>query len=311
LPTSISGEDMQKQRIKGFLKLIDALGPLYERLKDPGPYDWLSTHHEPGQTFLEYIKSNPVLPTAKRNIIYIQPIGEFKVKQREIIKLTAEFLGIFFNLPVQIKAETPLSVIPSSARRKHPSLGMEQILTTYVLEDILMPKLPKNAAILLAFTTLDLWPQEGWNFVFGQASIEDRVGVWSIYRNGNPDKSESDFYLCLLRTLKTAVHESGHMFSIMHCIKYECLMRGSNYRAESDRRPLAFCPEDAAKIGWACSINMIERYENLVHFCRRNGLLSEAEFYEKSIKVLKAMGVRRDVSPKLSDTSLKSSMEFH
>ncbi|MGE5192634.1 MAG: Zn-dependent protease, partial [Deltaproteobacteria bacterium] len=62
-----------------------------------------------------------------------------------------------------------------------------------------------------------LKPGEGWNFVFGQASLSDRVGVWSIYRFGNPEKSADDYKLCLRRTLATAVHETGHMLGIKHC----------------------------------------------------------------------------------------------
>ena len=132
------------------------------------------------------------------------------------------FLSYFFDLPVMIKDNLPLSLIPQSARRSHPSWGTKQILTTYVIEEILIPRLPDDGAAFLALTNADLWPGPGWNFVFGQASIEDHVGVWSMYRNGDPDKSKDDFKISLVRTLKTAAHEIGHMFSMLHCIKYKC-----------------------------------------------------------------------------------------
>src|SRR3712207_7363776 len=45
----------------------------------------------------------------------------------------------------------------------------------------------------------------------------------------------SDFKLTLLRTLKIAAHETGHMFSVRHCTKYECVMNGSNHLGETDR----------------------------------------------------------------------------
>ncbi len=47
---------------------------------------------------------------------------------------------------------------------------------------------------MLALTTSDLWPGEGWNFVFGQASLSERVGVWSLHRLGNP---QIEFTTCL------------------------------------------------------------------------------------------------------------------
>ena len=34
------------------------------------------------------------------------------------------------------------------------------------------------------------------------------------------------------------MHETGHMFSMRHCTKYECLMSGTNHMGETDRRPL-------------------------------------------------------------------------
>ena len=46
--------------------------------------------------------------------------------------------------------------------------------------------------------------------------------------------------------LITATHETGHMFSMLHCTAYECCMCGSNHREESDRRPVYLCPECTA-----------------------------------------------------------------
>lgn len=263
---------------------MDKLKPLHKKITKPGPNDWLANHEEPGQTFREYRRCNPVTPQGKRRVIYIQPIGDFTETQRKVVTLTAEFMGIFYNVPAKIRGDLPLSLIPARARRRHPSWGMKQILSTYVLHSVLEPRLPKDAAAYLAFTTSDLWPGRGWNFVFGQASIRRRVGVWSIYRNGDPDKK---FNLCLRRTLKTAVHETGHMFSMLHCIKYECGMCGSNHREESDRRPIWFCPECIAKVLWATGADPVIRYEQLAKFCNKNGLKAEAEFYEKSAKILK------------------------
>ena len=117
-----------------------------------------------------------------------------------------------------------------------------------MLDQVLRPRLPADASTYLALTTSDLWPGEGWNFVFGQASLNQRVGVWSIARNGDPHGDEHGLPLCLLRTLKTASHETGHMFSMPHCTLYECNMCGSNHRQEADRRPLWLCPCCLAKL---------------------------------------------------------------
>ena len=265
-----------------FRKLL----PLHTKLGKPRPGDWLDQHHEPGQTFRQYVRGRPVKPDRLRRIVYVQPLGEFSGTQRRIIEQTAEFMGAYFELPVKVREQLPLKLIPEKARRTHPTWGDKQILTTYVLSEVLRPQLPKDACVLIAFTTSDLWPGSGWNFVFGQALLRGRVGVWSIYRNGDPDESGESYRLCLRRTLKTATHETGHMFSMMHCTFYECNMCGSNHRAESDRRALALCPHCLAKLCHATGADPENRFEKLIALCKANGLKPEHAFYERSLAAM-------------------------
>ncbi|MCE5277807.1 MAG: archaemetzincin [Planctomycetaceae bacterium] len=261
-------------------KMIPLLEPLFEKMGKPKPGEWLDRFKEPGQTFDEYLRCNPVLPRGRRSVLYIQPLGDFTAGQRRVVELTGQFSGLYFNLPVTFSKDLPLSVIPAKAQRVHPSWGDRQVLSTYVLDPVLATRLPQDAAAYIAFTASDLWPGEGWNFVFGQASLSQRVGVWSIYRNGDADKDQS-FRLCLLRTMKTAVHESGHMFSILHCTAYYCCMSGCNNQQESDAHPLALCPQCLAKVCWATQTWPGPRYKALADFCRANGLKEQADFYDK------------------------------
>jgi archaemetzincin len=273
-------------RLKALDAAIKKLEPLHKKLGKPRPGDWLSQHKEDGQTFNQYLVCRPVMPRGKRNTIYIQPLGDFKAKQREIVKLTADFMKRYFSVPVKIRKDLSLKIIPAKARRRHPAWGMKQILAGYVLDDVLKPRLPKDAAAYIAFTTSDLWPGRGWNFVFGMASLRERVGVWSIYRNGDPTIDEKAFRLCLLRTIKTATHETGHMFSMQHCTLYECNMCGSNHREESDRRPVFCCPQCVAKVCWASRADPVARYRSLAVFFKKHGFETQARFCEKSIKAL-------------------------
>ena len=266
-----------------FRKLL----PLHTKLGKPKPGDWLAEHEEPGQTFRQYVRSHPIKSDGQRRIIYVQPLGEFNPTQEKIVRQTAEFMGIYFGLPVKIREGLPLKLIPQEARRKHPQWGMDQILTPYVLHGVLWPRLPKDAAVFIALTTSDLWPGQGWNFVFGQASLARRVGVWSLYRFGDPDQNDEAYRLCLRRTLKTATHETGHMFSMMHCTLYECNMCGSNHLVESDRHSLALCPHCLAKLCYATGVDPARRYEKLIGFCKTHGLKPEQEFYQKSLDALR------------------------
>jgi archaemetzincin len=280
---------LSDKKIEEILKInISILKPLYKPIKAPKAGDWLSNHEESGQTFQEYLQSKPVLPRGKQRILYIQPLGSFSESQRKIITLTAKFMEAFFNLRTEIEDKISLSNIPAYAQRTHPKWGDQQILTSYVMRRILKPRIPSDAAAYIAFTTIDLWPGKGWNFVFGQASLVNRIGVFSIYRNGNPDLTKNEFQICLLRTIKTGAHEISHIFSLEHCILYECLMNGANSQAESDRKPLTCCPECMAKISWATRTNPIDRFEKLEEFCQHNGFNNKAIIYQTFMLALKA-----------------------
>jgi len=155
-----AGETRPAKRDAAHLKRLDAdiekLRPLHKKMGKPRPGDWLDRHKEAGQTFNQYLISRPVMPRGRRKVIYIQPLGTFNKKQREVVTLCAEFMRIYFNLDVKVKKDLPLTLIPAKARRVHPSGGMKQILAGYVLDDVLKPRLPADAAAYIAFTTLSL-----------------------------------------------------------------------------------------------------------------------------------------------------------
>jgi archaemetzincin len=261
--------------------------PLHTKLGKPQPGDWLDRHKEPGQTFEQYMKTDANRPGKILTTIYIQPLGEFNRTQQQLIEVTEDLLGRFYGVPVKTLDRIGMDAIPAKARRVHPTWGDKQILTTYVLYDLLKPRRPKDAVAVLALTTADLWPGEGWNFVFGQADLNQRVGVWSLYRNGDPDDSAESYRLCLLRTMKTATHEIGHMFGIQHCTAYECGMCGSNHRTESDLRPLWFCAECEPKVWWACAVDPAKRYQSLIDFAEQQNLDAEARFWKQSLNRLR------------------------
>lgn len=258
----------------------------FKPMGTPAAYDWLGSHNEPGQTFDEYLNADPVKPTKVRNKIYVLPLGSFTPLQKKVIEITAGYLEAFYSLPIErLPAQTVKRPISVQNSRRSPETKAEQIRTGYLLQDVLKPMIPSDAAALIAFTSDDLYPDPSMNYVFGQASLEDRVGVWSLSRLD--DNANYDTFL--RRTLKVAAHETGHMFSIRHCIKYECVMSGTNHLGETDRRPIDACPECSAKIWWLTEANPADRYKRLANLCRRNGLTKEAdEFTRKAAAVKQA-----------------------
>jgi archaemetzincin len=266
----------------------EALKPLHEPKRAPRKGEWLAEHKEPGQSLSAYKASFHIAPTAEQRTLYLQRIGDFTPAQERALTLTAEYLERFFGLPVKSLEPLPSSVIPAKARRNNPSTGQPQVLSSYVLNEVLAPRRPADGVVVLAFTAEDLWPGHGWNFVFGQAALLDRVGVWSIYRYGDPSESDEAFRLFLRRTINTAVHETGHMFSLPHCIAYECVMNGSNSQEESDAQPPDPCPVCLNKLGWNLGFEPVARYQRLLEFSTREHLTEHSEHFQRALQVLRA-----------------------
>jgi archaemetzincin len=260
------------------------LTPLATALPKPGPGDWLNKHHEDGQTFEQYLAAKPVRRSDKLTTIYICLIGEFTPQQREVLTATEKYLSILYDAPVKERKSVALADIPPRGQRGEGDT--HQILTTYVLGEVLGPDRPKDALAYLAFTASDLYPAESWNFVFGQATLDQRVGVWSIHRNGDPAESEEAYRLCLLRTMKIAGHETGHILTIQHCIAYHCGMNGCNNRGESDRAPLSFCPVCFRKLCWNLQVDPQTHLQKLARFCAEEKFTEEAASFERQAKAL-------------------------
>lgn len=286
LITLISHAD--RERDKALYKTAKKLKPFHSKLSEPEPGDWLDMHKEEGQTFRQYLAIRPVKASKRRNTIYIQPLGELTLEHKEVIKNTAEVMQAWFGLKVKVRPQLTLKNIPHKAKRRNPYSRQTQYLSTYLLHDVLVPTIPSNAAAYLGITATDLWPGKDWNFVFGQASLSKRVGVWSLARYGSLSKEDGSFTTFLRRTMKTAVHETGHMFSIKHCTLYKCLMCGSNSMEESDSRPMRMCPQCLPKLCHATGSKIKKRFQNLERLFTKFKLLEEANYCQEALKTISA-----------------------
>ncbi|HYJ42024.1 MAG TPA: archaemetzincin [Steroidobacteraceae bacterium] len=265
---------------------ISKIKPLFKPKRPPVPGDWLETHKEPGQTYQQFRAITPTPAASRYSTLRIVPIGTLSDGQQEVVNVVIDFLQPFFGLELAISPAVPIDAIPEDSTRRQSLDGPPQLLTTYLLNSVLLPlRQPADAAVL-AITAADLWPGPGWNFVFGQASLKERVGVWSMARNGDADGRADMRKLCALRTTMTATHETGHMFGIRHCIAYECGMNGSNHSEERDRQPLEFCPECQPKLWWTCALDPLERSRALAAVARRHGFPKLAGAFDRQSQAL-------------------------
>jgi len=287
--TNAAESPKRDERAERLMRQKEAIVPFFEPM-EVREGDWLDSQRESGETFEEYLASSPTLPTSVRRTIYVQPVGKFTAEQKRAVSLAADFMSAFYSLPVKLRPQMALGTVPKDKQRRIEYRNNLQIRTNYFLDDLLPKILPSDAAALIAFTNYDLYPGDTWSFVFGQAMLSQRVGVYSLYRlSDRSSESDNEKDRLMLRTLKIATHETGHMFSMKHCIKYECLMSGTNHLAETDRRPLDNCPECMAKLAWAMNYDPVERYRKLAAFWQENGRPEEASVLLKKAAAVAAV----------------------
>lgn len=245
------------------------------KLEKPQKGEWLYHNKEKGQTFDEYKKSKFTKIDSNNFIIYLKPIGKFNPLQTKQLELTREYLEIFFQQKVVLLNTISDGFIPEKERRKRVD-GSEQLLASYFLKTVLKDKMPENGIVLMAITEKDLYPKPEWNFVFGLASYKERVGVTSVFRFTDKDKS-----LTLKRLINVASHEIGHMFSIRHCTNAKCTMNGSISLYETDLCPNRLCSECQKKLFFNFRYNNQKRLNQLLDFFQRNELNEDFKLQEK------------------------------
>jgi len=261
----------------------------FQPIRAPGPDDWLANHPELGQTYGQFVHSQPNRPEALRRVLYLQPLGTFDDPDSPKLEDLRRFAAAFFMLDARLLPPLALGDKEITTRR-NPWSGNSQMLTTDILR-LLQRRLPKDAFALVGITMTDLYPEPSWNFVFGQASLQERVGVYSFaryslrFQGASPAGAQK---LVLRRSLKVLAHETGHMYGLQHCIWYECLMNGSNHLQEADARPLHLCPVDLRKLQWSIGFDVVERYRGLRDFYRQAGFEDEAAWLDRRIRFLES-----------------------
>ena len=223
--------------------------------------DWLMEHKESGQNFDAYCSSSPIRSTQECPYLYIVGMGEPSEQKLKILLTVQKGLSAFYQIPVRILADLPHHSMPQGHIRENGQWDAK-----WIIDKILPKHFPDSAMALIAFTEQDLYPGNDWNYVFGLASLKNRVGVWSYARFECECAGEIAEKMCYMRTLHVAIHETGHMFVIKHCIGFECCMNGSNSLFELDRQENRMCHECLAKVCWNRAISPGKHVQAMLEF---------------------------------------------
>ena len=101
--------------------------------------------------------------------------------------------------------------------------------------------LPQTLAKPLVFSML-IFSFPILTFIFGQAFLDGRCGIASVYRLRNERYGiEADEQVFTDRLRKEVIHELGHTFGLIHCQNPVCVMRSSTYVEDIDQKSWSFC----------------------------------------------------------------------
>ena len=253
-------------------------------LGEPKDGDWLKQHDELGQTFAQYLKKNPVTVSEERNVIYLQPIGQFTEHQQKVLDLNTQYISDYFALKTVVLEPIDENEIPKEHKRIQ--FETEQLNASYILNQVLNDEMPNDGIAMMALTAKDLYPKPEWNFVFGLASYSKRVGVTSIFRFSETELTSENYSKCLSRLIKTSTHEIGHMFTMAHCIHASCVMNGSNHLVELDSSPNTLCSVCLAKLSWNLDFDNVKRLNKLISFCKKHQLDSDVLILQKQLNAI-------------------------
>jgi archaemetzincin len=86
-------------------------------------------------------------------------------------------------------------------------------------------------------------------YIFGQAYLNGRAGIASIFRLRNESYGmKRDDKMLVDRFRKEVIHELGHAFGLIHCYDQTCVMRSSTYVEDIDQKSSNLCNKCSAQI---------------------------------------------------------------
>eukprot|EP00927_Polykrikos_kofoidii_P046603 TRINITY_DN40787_c0_g1_i1.p1 TRINITY_DN40787_c0_g1~~TRINITY_DN40787_c0_g1_i1.p1 ORF type:complete len:561 (+),score=27.27 TRINITY_DN40787_c0_g1_i1:131-1684(+) len=254
----------------------------FEPIPEPRLDDWLSLQSELMQTFQAFKNAfaryqAEVGPTAERQCVHLLPLGSTEFPAG-LLPQIRDICGGFF-WPLRAALLRPHT--PSHCGCADGSLDANALLTW------MKPRLRADSVMLVGLSTAAL-TNRGAPTV-GASDWESRIAVVSVGTcQESSDKivqgtelTESGIFL--ERSAKLVLHQATHMFGILHCCYYRCLMNGSSCLEEADSKPPYLCGICLKKLHLVLGFNVLDRYMRLATAWTRAGCEDTGRWYETRV----------------------------
>lgn len=174
----------------------------------------------------------------KASKIILHPCGYF---DSNVLEILSEDIKIYFNCQADLAiCSLDMTAFYNSARRQYDANKLIKSLS-YLASD--------ETVKVMGILRVDLYVPI-LTYIFGQAELGGSTGVSSLYRLRNELYGlEIDNNLLIERFRKVVIHETGHLFGLIHCHTPGCLMRSSTYVEDLDQKELHFCHSCSEQLG--------------------------------------------------------------
>lgn len=202
--------------------------------------------------------------------------------------------------------------------------GVKQFHAGMIFEYLKQNLILEQNQCLLILTNADLYPKEGWTFVFGMTKQSQRICIQSYARHHPNFAQHTDqptrmfdnkvAKLVQYRAIKTACHELCHVLSMRHCQQYECLMNGSSQLDEADQKPFALCPVCLRKLSYYLDFEgqELQRYKNLREVVKIMNHKDPNQCYKREIALFTSLiSALQEVARQTTVPLPRSSMSCH
>jgi archaemetzincin len=173
----------------------------------------------------------------QKNIVLIS-FGYFGKALPEMIAKDVEHE---FSVPVVIReGYLDLSEFYDAARRQYNGNNLLKKIDNQYASDTAKTLGLFNVDLFIPILT----------YIFGQAFLNGRTGIASMYRLSNERYGiANDDDLLVDRFRKEVIHELGHTFGLIHCHDTGCVMRSSTYVEDIDQKSHHLCNKCRMEVG--------------------------------------------------------------
>ncbi len=166
----------------------------------------------------------------KLDCIILISFGYF---ENELLEMIVQDVEHEFGLPVKTReGHLDLSDYFNSARKQYNGFNLLKEVDA---------KFSSDSSKTIGLFDVDLFIPI-LTYIFGQAYLNGRAGIASIFRLRNERYGlKRDDKVLVERFRKEVIHELGHAFGLIHCHIQSCVMRSSTYVEDIDQKSHNLC----------------------------------------------------------------------